>query len=268
MRQLDLSLTNYSVESKGCYPGNIGAINMYWYNRDAIGKYIKTTYEQSNSEQCINGIFVCPADLPDAVRSYSMNLYAGQYVSDGVLATSMARRRGKLWKSSVNDSSHMILLAEQFSQEDWPNDDQGASVGDGHNGHWSSKAIIGWASGSNAAMRLQLRCWYSACSLWRIALLSFATHATALPSRISVWASRSGASTSVSPMGTSRCSPIKICSHSTKTPAKRRAPSRRCGRPTIEKWKLTALTDDLTARGRSGSPKGARRAGPSPGRYL
>ncbi len=146
LRQLVTAMTNYSVESKGIFPGNMGAINLYWYNRDAIGKYIKTTYQQSNSEQCIGGIFVCPADLPNAVRSYAMNIFASGYVSDGVLAnTQSSNPRGKLWKSNVSDSSHMILLIEQFSQEDWPNDDQGSSVGDGHNGQWSSKAITGWA---------------------------------------------------------------------------------------------------------------------------
>src|SRR4051812_36661262 len=53
MRQLVSALTNYSVESRGIFPGNIGALNIYWYNRDAVGKYIKTTYQQSNSEQCV-----------------------------------------------------------------------------------------------------------------------------------------------------------------------------------------------------------------------
>src|SRR4051812_18255956 len=44
IRQLGMALINYSVESKGNYPGNIGAMNLYWYNADAIGKYIKTTF--------------------------------------------------------------------------------------------------------------------------------------------------------------------------------------------------------------------------------
>ena len=39
----------------------------------------------------------------------------------------------------------MILLIEQFSQENWPNADQGDSVGDGTVPNWSSKAITGWA---------------------------------------------------------------------------------------------------------------------------
>src|SRR5688572_11347662 len=55
MRQLGMALINYSVEAKGMFPGNVGAVNVYWYNSDAIGKYIKTTYQMSNSEQCIGG---------------------------------------------------------------------------------------------------------------------------------------------------------------------------------------------------------------------
>jgi prepilin-type processing-associated H-X9-DG protein/prepilin-type N-terminal cleavage/methylation domain-containing protein len=146
LRQLVAALTNYSVEAKGKYPANNGGVNVYWYNRDAIGKYIKTVYQQSNSEQCIGGIFICPSDLEGAVRSYSMNIFASQSVSQFVQADlDSPTPKGKLWSSNVSDGSHMILLIEQFSQEDWPNENQGQSVGDGHTGQWSSKAIVGWA---------------------------------------------------------------------------------------------------------------------------
>ena len=145
LRQLLTGLTNYAVEGRGNYPGNVGAINMYWYNRDAIGKYVKVPYEMSNSEQCINGIFVCPADLEGKVRSYAMNIYASQYVSPFVQQSiDSDNSPGKLWKSGVGDSSHMILLIEQFSQEDWPAADQDTSQGTGKTGQWSSKAITGW----------------------------------------------------------------------------------------------------------------------------
>jgi prepilin-type N-terminal cleavage/methylation domain-containing protein/prepilin-type processing-associated H-X9-DG protein len=152
MRQLVAALMNYSVESKGVFPGNIGALNIYWYNRDAVGKYIKTTYQQSNSEQCIGGVFICPADLEGAVRSYAMNLWASGWVSDGVLGlVNGPNPPAKLWKSSVGSSSQMILIIEQFSQEDWPNDDQGSSIGSGRTGQWSSKAITGLAGGAPGA---------------------------------------------------------------------------------------------------------------------
>jgi len=149
MRQLTMALINYSVESKGKFPGNVGRDNVYWYNSDAVGKYVKTTVQQSNSEQCVGGVFVCPADIqdPPAVRSYAMNIFASGYVSDGVRSTlEWSVPTGKLWDSSVGSSSNMILLIEQFSQEDWPNDDQGASIGDGSAGKWSAKAITGFST--------------------------------------------------------------------------------------------------------------------------
>lgn len=148
LRQLVTAMINYSVEARGGFPGNDGSINMYWYNRDAIGKYIKTPYEMSNSEQCIEGAFACPADLEGAVRSYSMNIFAGQYVSVFVQqALESPNPRGKLWRANVGNGSNMILLIEQFSQEDWPNPDQGTSQGQGVTGQWSAKAITGWAGG-------------------------------------------------------------------------------------------------------------------------
>jgi prepilin-type N-terminal cleavage/methylation domain-containing protein/prepilin-type processing-associated H-X9-DG protein len=148
IRQLVAALINYSVESRGVFPANDGEYNVYWYNSDAIGKYMKTSIQMSNSEQCIGGVFVCPADLEGAVRSYAMNIFAGHSVSRFVKPNLESDQpRGKLWNASVGSSSNMILIIEQFSQEDWPNDDQGSSIGDGSTGSWSSKAISGWAGG-------------------------------------------------------------------------------------------------------------------------
>src|SRR2546421_2461834 len=146
LRQLIAAMTNYSVENKGNYPGNVGAINMYWYNRYAVGRYIKSPYEMSNSEQCIGSVFVCPGDLDDAMRSYSMNVYASSVVSQYVqAAVNNPNPVGKLWKSNVSDSSHMILLIESFSCDDWPAEDQDVSPGTGRTGKWSSPALVGFA---------------------------------------------------------------------------------------------------------------------------
>jgi prepilin-type processing-associated H-X9-DG protein len=149
IRQLLAAMTNYSVEFKGNYPGNVGATNTYWYNRYAIGRYIKSPYEQSNSEQCIGSVFVCPADLDDStgkpVRSYSMNVYASGFVSPFVeQALNRENPVGKLWKSSVSGSSNMILLIESFSCDDWPAEDQAVSPGTGATGQWSSPALVGF----------------------------------------------------------------------------------------------------------------------------
>src|SRR5215212_1989785 len=149
LRQLVAAMTNYSVEFKGYYPPNVGATNMYWYNRFAIGRYVKSPYEMSNSEQCIGSVFVCPGDLDDAMRSYSMNVYASGIVRVYVqAAVDRENASGKLWKSSVSDSSHMILLIESFSCDDWPAEDQDSSPGTGRTGKWASPALVGFVGQS------------------------------------------------------------------------------------------------------------------------
>jgi len=146
LRQLTAAMMNYTVEYRGNFPGNVGAINMYWYNRYAVGKYIKSPYEMSNSEQCVGSVFVCPSDLDGAMRSYSMNVYASSVVSPFVQARLDAANNpmGKLFNSGVGDSSRMILLIESFSYEDWPADDQATSVGTGRTGQWASPALVGF----------------------------------------------------------------------------------------------------------------------------
>ena len=149
LRQLGAAMMNYTVEFRGFYPGNVGAINMYWYNRYAIGRYVKAPYEMSNSEQCIGSVFVCPSDLDGAVRSYSMNVYASSVVSPYVQAAlQRTPPMGKLWKSNVGDSSSMILLIESFSTEDWPAEDQASIIGVGRTGQWSSPALVGFVGPS------------------------------------------------------------------------------------------------------------------------
>jgi prepilin-type N-terminal cleavage/methylation domain-containing protein/prepilin-type processing-associated H-X9-DG protein len=120
LRQLTTAMVNYSVEFRGYFPPNVGAMKMYWYNQAAIGRYIKAV-SPPGSDQCINGILVCPADLEGSVRSYSMNTFASGMVSDFVVAAlAQDPPRGKLWKSNVSNSSNMILLIESFSWEAWP----------------------------------------------------------------------------------------------------------------------------------------------------
>jgi prepilin-type N-terminal cleavage/methylation domain-containing protein/prepilin-type processing-associated H-X9-DG protein len=150
LHQLASAMINYATESRGYFPGNVGALNLYWYNRDQIGRYVHAPFEMSNSEQCINSIFVCPSDLDGAVRSYSMNVYASGVVSDYVQAaldgnTFFTNPRGKLWKQGVSTSSRMLLLTESFSYEDWPAENNAISPGTGKTGKWSSPALVGFA---------------------------------------------------------------------------------------------------------------------------
>lgn len=155
LRQLAAAMTNYSVEFRGFYPGNVGAWNLYWYNRDQIGRYIKTPYEMSNSEQCIESVMLCPADLEGAVRCFSMNVYASSVVSPYVAANLEGEASmGKLWKSNVSNASNMILLIESFSYEDWPAATNAVSPGVGATGKWASPALVGF-TGSTPGERFR-----------------------------------------------------------------------------------------------------------------
>jgi prepilin-type N-terminal cleavage/methylation domain-containing protein/prepilin-type processing-associated H-X9-DG protein len=145
LRQLVIAMTNYAAENRGAFPGNVGALDLSWYYRDQVGRYVHAPYEMSNSEQCIGSVFVCPADLDGAVRSYSMNVYASGVVSDYVAAALQGpNKMGKLWKSGVSSSSNMILLIESFSYEDWPAPTGALPPGTGSTGQWSSPAVVGF----------------------------------------------------------------------------------------------------------------------------
>jgi prepilin-type N-terminal cleavage/methylation domain-containing protein/prepilin-type processing-associated H-X9-DG protein len=149
LRQLTAAMINYSVEFKGQFPGNRGDLDTYWYDRGQVGRYIKAQYGQSNSEQCIGGVFVCPGDLPGAMRSYSMNVYASGFVSSFVSARlSGTNPMGKLWRSGSSPSSNLILLIESYSSEDWPNESGGSTVGTGTSGNWASPALVGFTVSS------------------------------------------------------------------------------------------------------------------------
>jgi prepilin-type N-terminal cleavage/methylation domain-containing protein/prepilin-type processing-associated H-X9-DG protein len=139
LRQLLTAMASYAVQYRGAYPGNQGEpVYSYWYDRYALGRYVKTAYAQSDSEQCINGAFICPADLPGSVRCYSMNTFASSFVSPFVSAgIDAAPSRGTLWRSNVSNSSNMILLIETFSYEDWP-------VNNTATGQFSSPAVCGF----------------------------------------------------------------------------------------------------------------------------
>jgi len=149
LRNLTQAMINYSIDFKGYFPGNVGAIDMYWYNRDQIGRYMKTAYKMSNSEQCVGGPFVCPADLQDAVRSYSMNVYASSVVSPFVSAALNGPKPvGKLWKAGAKEGSSLMLLVESYSYEDWPQPSGGGGPGTGSTGKWSSPALVGFGGNS------------------------------------------------------------------------------------------------------------------------
>jgi prepilin-type N-terminal cleavage/methylation domain-containing protein/prepilin-type processing-associated H-X9-DG protein len=137
LRQLVAALINYSVESKGYFPPNVGAEKLYWYNNAAIGRYLKAG-KPAPQDQIVQGVLVCPADLEGAVRSYSMNTFASSVVSPFVTAAIEATPpRGQLWRANVANSSHTILLIEAYSFQDWPE-------GDPNPKGFSSPALVGF----------------------------------------------------------------------------------------------------------------------------
>ena len=116
LRQIGQAMINYSVEFKGRFPPNRGEpVYTFWYLKETLGRYIKQV-KPAPDDQLIDGVLVCPADLPDSRRSYAMNVWASGDVSPFVKAWEASDPpRGKLWNSAVGNSSQMILMIESFS---------------------------------------------------------------------------------------------------------------------------------------------------------
>ena len=145
VRQITMALTNYSIEYRGAFPPNSAQIDQYWFNADIIGRYIRSAIPMID-DTIAGGVLVCPADLDEAIRSYSMNLFACSYVSTPVVAAIEGPNPpGKLFKAGAKESSNLILVIESFSSWEAPGHEPqeitGPMVG------YVSNAIIGfWAN--------------------------------------------------------------------------------------------------------------------------
>jgi len=145
VRQITMALTNYSIEYRGAFPPNSAQIDQYWFNADIIGRYIKSAIPMIDNT-IAGGVLVCPGDLDEAIRSYSMNLFASSYVSTPVVAAIEGPNPpGKLFKAGAKESSNLILVIESFSSWEAPGHEPqeitGPMVG------YVSNAIIGfWAN--------------------------------------------------------------------------------------------------------------------------
>lgn len=94
MRQLALALISYADNYRHCMPVNSSQAGTFWYLDPVMGRYItspqkvgragKPFPEHDPLTSLAGGVFVCPNDLSDSVRSYSMNLYASGGVSSFV----------------------------------------------------------------------------------------------------------------------------------------------------------------------------------------
>src|SRR4051794_30856239 len=137
LRQLTTAMISYATEFRGKFPPNTAAYKMYWYNKDQIGRHVRSPIVLAD-ETLAGGVFVCPGDLEGALRSYAMNIWASGVVSPAVeAAQNTAPPKGKLFNLGVGDSSNMILLAEAYSSFDAPEELE-PKVG------YSTHAVIGF----------------------------------------------------------------------------------------------------------------------------
>ena len=145
MRQLTTALINYSIEWRGAFPPNSAQIDQYWFNEHCVGRYIRSAIPMIDTT-IAGGVLVCPADLDEGIRSYSMNLYASSYVSSHVRAAIEGPDPpGKLFRAGAKESSSLMLVIESFSSWEAPGHEPqevtGPFVG------YVSNAIIGfWAN--------------------------------------------------------------------------------------------------------------------------
>ena len=120
MRQLNMAMINYSIEWRGAFPPNSAQIDQYWFNDWIIGRYLKPAVPMIDGTLA-GGVLVCPADLEQTIRSYSMNLFASSYVSTHVrAAVEGPDPPGKLFRAGAAPSSNLILTIESFSSWEAP----------------------------------------------------------------------------------------------------------------------------------------------------
>src|SRR5687768_244237 len=109
LRQLTTALINYSVEWKGAFPPNSNQVEQYWFNEPIMGRYIKSAIPMPDGT-IAGGVLVCPGDLEEAIRSYSVNFFSSSYISDAPReALESDSPPGKLFKAGASESSSLIL---------------------------------------------------------------------------------------------------------------------------------------------------------------
>jgi prepilin-type processing-associated H-X9-DG protein len=135
LRQLSLALVNYATEYKGAFPPNSGDLQVFWYQKQMLGK--TTQSKLPTGDTVLGGVMLCPRDFEDSYRSYSMNVFASSTVSHFVQPSLDADPpAGRLFRMGVGNSSAMILLAESWSEWGFP---EGADPPDAY----IAPAIIG-----------------------------------------------------------------------------------------------------------------------------
>jgi prepilin-type N-terminal cleavage/methylation domain-containing protein/prepilin-type processing-associated H-X9-DG protein len=154
LRQLGIAAIMYSGENKGRFPPNVNSPAFSWYDYDRLGHYIvKNVNPNFIPGQNWNGmfgsgsvagpLFICPGD-PDAVRSYTMNIWASCTADQFVLDRSPIAQSypgsnyavilpylGTLWDTKTKGAQDLILFTEAWSKNSAP-------------GTWATSSTVGF----------------------------------------------------------------------------------------------------------------------------
>jgi prepilin-type processing-associated H-X9-DG protein/prepilin-type N-terminal cleavage/methylation domain-containing protein len=132
MRQIATSLVNYTIDFDSRFPPNYSQAAgpvpalpgpfMFWYDEDRIGQYLPDDGD-TVSTSVSGGVFICPGEVREAGRSYSMNTWASSdvkpqnpnasFLLNPVSSTGLAR--GESFNAGVSDSTTMLLVGERWS---------------------------------------------------------------------------------------------------------------------------------------------------------
>jgi prepilin-type N-terminal cleavage/methylation domain-containing protein len=110
VRQIVAAMHVYAAANRGYFPPNVNGLGLSWYDRDRIGRLLMS----SQSLDARGPVVTCPED-PDAVRSYSMNVWASSTMDNSVLHPTTGVPAGTPWKASTPGGWKFILVAERWS---------------------------------------------------------------------------------------------------------------------------------------------------------
>jgi prepilin-type processing-associated H-X9-DG protein len=127
MRQIAVALIAYAEQNNGSFPTIANKLTDLWYSQSIIGPYISAPDKVGRpgeipegaqpSAGLANGVFRCPDDRDDSVRSYSMNFYAvGKVSAHFQKMLDGPKSPGKLFKLGSSPSSRLMLVLESWPE--------------------------------------------------------------------------------------------------------------------------------------------------------
>lgn len=125
LRELGLALSSYASDHDNHFPANAtgerngtpGGYNdgsTWWYKKGVVGTYLPddTTWVYDAAKGSMGGpLLTCPADVPDAGRSYAMNVWASSYDADHP-STKVTTGSGQFFDANAPDSDRLMLMLE------------------------------------------------------------------------------------------------------------------------------------------------------------